>query len=303
MDFTNVDALAFWAIALAMTAAALGFVVPRLFAGRAPPAAASPAVAAANVAVYRSQLADLERDLAAGTLTDAEYRQSCRDLERRLLAEAQDAAPASAARPARATWGAAVAIGLALPALAFGLYAIFGNPAAITHHAAATASPDLSTAVTPAVLRAQLVTHLARTPGDGRSWVLLARLDFAADRFGDAATAYAKALAASPKVARDANVWCEYADALGMAQGGSLAGRPRELISHALSLDATNGKALEMAGSAAFEQNDPGAAAFHWRQLLAQLPSGSPQRRELAIAIDRAEQLAAAGSATATLSR
>ncbi len=300
MDFTTVDALAFWAIALAMTAVALGFVLPRLFAARATPAAASPAVAAANLAVYRSQLADLERELAAGALTDAEYRQSCRDLERRLLAEAQDAAPAP--RPARATRGAAVAVGVALPALAFGLYALFGNPAAMTRDAVAAAAPDLSTAATPAALRAQLVSHLARTPGDGRSWVLLARLDFAADRYPDAAAAYAKALATSPKVARDANVWCEYADALGMAQGGSLAGRPRELVNHALSLDASNGKALEMAGSAAFERNDPGAAAFHWRQLLAQLPAGSPQRRELAIAIDRAEQLAAASGATASLS-
>ena len=301
MDFTTVDALAFWAIALAMTAVALGFVLPRLFAARATPAAASPAVAAANVAVYRSQLADLERELAAGTLTDAEYRQSCRDLERRLLADAQDAA--SAPRPARAARGMAVAVGLALPALAFGLYALFGNPAAMTRDAIAPAAPDLATAATPAALRAQLVDHLARTPGDGRSWVLLARLDFAADRYAEAAAAYAKALAASPKVARDANVWCEYADALGMAQGGSLAGRPHELIRHALSLDATNGKALEMAGSAAFERNDPGAAAVHWRQLHAQLPAGSPQRRELAIAIDRAEQLAAVSGATATLSR
>lgn len=243
MDFTTVDALAFWAIALAMTAVALGFVLPRLLAVRAPPAVASPAVSAA------------------------------------------------------------IAVGIALPALAFGLYALFGNPAAMTRDAIATAAPDLSTAATPAALRAQLVGHLARTPGDGRSWVLLARLDFAADRYADAAAAYAKALAASPKVARDANVWCEYADALGMAQGGSLAGRPRELVNHALSLDPTNGKALEMAGSVAFEQNDPGAAAFHWRQLHAQLPAGSPQRRELGIAIDRAEQLAATSGATATLSR
>ena len=299
MDSDLAESFAFWAIALAMTGLALGFVLPRLFARRTPSAAASPA--AANVAVYRSQLADLERELAAGTLTDAEYRQTCRDLERRVLAEARDAA--AAPRPARATPWAAIAVGIALPALAFGLYALFGNPAAMTRDAVATPSLDVSAAGSPAALRAQLVNHLARTPGDGRSWVLLARLDFAADRFGDAATAYAKALAASPKVARDANVWCEYADALGMAQGGSLAGRPSELIRHALSLDASNGKALEMAGSAAFEQNDPGAAARHWRQLYAQLPAGSPQRRELGIAIDRAEQLAAAGGAASQTSR
>ncbi len=60
--------------------------------------------------------------------------------------------------------------------------------------------------------------------------MLLARLDLDGDRFADAAEAYAKAIAVSAKVARDATVWCEYADALGMTQGGSLAGKPRELM-------------------------------------------------------------------------
>ena len=105
--------------------------------------------------------------------------------------------------------------------------------------------------------------------------MLLARLDFDGDRFADAAAAYAKAIAVSAKVARDATVWCEYADALGMTQGGSLAGKPRELIAHALTLEPTHGKALEMAGSAALEQGDFGAAAAYWRQLLAQLPAAS----------------------------
>ena len=83
--------------------------------------------------------------------------------------------------------------------------------------------------------------------------MLLARLDFAADRFADAAAAYERALAASPKVARDPAIWCEYADALGMAQGGSLAGRPRELVMRALAQNPAHPKALEMAGSAAYE--------------------------------------------------
>ena len=126
--------------------------------------------------------------------------------------------------------------------------------------------------------------------------MLLARLDLDGDRFADAAAAYAKAIAVSAKVARDATVWCEYADALGMTQGGSLSGKPRELIDHALTLEPTHGKALEMAGSAALEQGDFGAAAAYWRQLLAQLPAASPARRELAAAIARADQLAANSS-------
>ena len=288
------ESLTFWGIALAMTGVALGFVLPRLLARAKLSGSASSA--AATLDVYRRALADLDRDLAAGALADDEYRQSKSDLERRFLAEAGDDHPLL--RTAHAPASAAIALGIGLPAFAFALYTLFGDPAAATRDAAAEPAFDVS-GREPGGARAALVAHLERSPRDGRSWVLLARLDLDGDRFSDAAAAYAKAIAVSAKVARDATVWCEYADALGMAQGGSLAGKPRELIAHALTLEPTHGKALEMAGSAALEQGDPGAAAAYWRQLLAQLPAASPARRELATAIARADQLAANSSPSA----
>jgi cytochrome c-type biogenesis protein CcmH len=197
---------------------------------------------------------------------------------------------------ARRQVSAAVAVGVALPVVAFALYVFFGDPAASRSEATAVAPVEQSAADDPQALRAKLAAHLERSPRDGRAWVLLARIDFENDRFADAAAAYAKALGVSDKVARDPNVWCEYADALGMDQGGSLAGKPRELIAHALTLDSAHPKALEMAGSAAFEANDPAQAATYWRELLANLPPASLQRRELALAVARAEQLAAAGN-------
>jgi cytochrome c-type biogenesis protein CcmH len=214
---------------------------------------------------------------------------------RRLVARRVGAAPATAA--------AAVVVGFALPALAFGLYGLFGPPAAVQGAAEASPRPDAAATGDPAALRAQLVAQIERSPRDGRARVLLARLDFAAARFAEAAEAYAQAIAVSSHVARDPNVWCEYADALGMAQGGSLAGKPRELVAHALTLDAGNPKALEMAGSAAFEQNDPVTAAGYWRQLLAQLPARASERRDLVAAIARAEELAATGPNRRTESR
>ena len=124
---------------------------------------------------------------------------------------------------------------------------------------------------------------------------MLARTDFGADRFGDAAASFQKALA-TPKIAADAGVWCEYADALGMAQGGTLAGRPREIVMRALALDPSHPKALEMAGSAAYEQREFAAAARYWRQLLPKIPERSPQQQELASAIARAERFALGGA-------
>jgi cytochrome c-type biogenesis protein CcmH len=132
-----------------------------------------------------------------------------------------------------------------------------------------------------------LEAHLERTPRDGRGWVILARLNFANERFEAAARAYERALGASRKVAQDPQVWCELADALGMAQGGSLKGRPREMVDKALGLKANHPRALEMAGSAAYEARDYERALLYWESLLAQLDPQSREHRELGAAVER----------------
>lgn len=141
-------------------------------------------------------------------------------------------------------------------------------------------------------LARRLSAHLETHPRDARGWVILARLLAEWERFDEAAQAYAKGLAASSKVAADPAVLCEYADALGMAQGGNLGGRPRELIDRALALDPNHPKALEMAGSSEYARRDYAAALSFWRPLLAAQRPGSQAYAELAAAIARAERLA-----------
>lgn len=130
-------------------------------------------------------------------------------------------------------------------------------------------------------------------PRDGRGWALLAYAALEENAYAEAATAFEKAVTVSPKVAADPGVLCDWADALGMAQGGILKGRPIELVSRALTLSSTFPKALEMAGSAAYEQREFALAAEYWRQLLPQMAEGSAGRRALADGIARAERLAA----------
>lgn len=139
---------------------------------------------------------------------------------------------------------------------------------------------------------ARLEAHLRSQPRDGRGWVLLARAHAESDRFADAANAFERAIAVAPKVRRDPAVLCEFADALGMAQR-SLGGRPLELIQQALAIDPAHPVALEMAGSAAYEQRRYAEAARHWKLLLAQLVPASERHVELAAAIERAERRAA----------
>ena len=156
--------------------------------------------------------------------------------------------------------------------------------------APAGAAPPAWAADDPALMQ-KLESHLERTPRDGRGWVMLARLRFASDQYEAAAQAFERGLAVSRKVAQDPQVWCELADALGMAQGGSLKGRPREMIDRALSLKGAHPRALEMAGSAAAEMRDYDRALAYWEPLLAQLEPQSREHRELQAAVERVRRV------------
>lgn len=139
---------------------------------------------------------------------------------------------------------------------------------------------------------AELKTAVTQDPRNARAWVLLGLMHADATRFAEAAKAFEQALAASPKVALDAAVWCEYADVLGMAQG-TLAGKPTEAIQKALTLKSDHPKALEMAGSAAYERRDFASAADYWARLLPKFEAGTEAHGQLAAAIERARRQAA----------
>ena len=182
-------------------------------------------------------------------------------------------------------------LALLVPLLGLALYPRLGGPGASDAEAPGALPAGSGSAA--GVNVQQLRAHLERQPRDARGWVILARLEADADRFSEAAQAYARGLAASSKVAADPAVWCEYADVIGMAQGGSLAGKPREFIDRALALNPNHPKALEMAGSSEYEKGDYAVALRYWRALLAVQPSGSQMHAELSTAIARTERLAA----------
>ncbi len=73
----------------------------------------------------------------------------------------------------------------------------------------------------------------------------------------------------------DADLWAEYAFATAMASGRSLEGKPTELIDQALKVDPENAKALQLAGSAAFQAKDYKKAIDYWQRVLKQVPPDS----------------------------
>jgi cytochrome c-type biogenesis protein CcmH len=207
-------------------------------------------------------------------------------MRRRLLEETRPSEPTKSPVPrARA---AALFVAVALPVVAGILYFTVGKPGALSDDPPA----PVGEAAKGDYIE-QLQSHLSRQPRDGRGWVLLARAQADRNEFKAAADAYQKALTVSEKVAKDPGVLCEYADALGMAQGGRLAGRPAELIAKALAINPAHPAALEMAGSVAYEEGRYADAVRYWKQLLADLTPGSDRHAELSEAVARAERKAA----------
>jgi len=205
-------------------------------------------------------------------------------------------APSPPAR--RTSWIAAAVAAVAIPLAAIGVYRSVGSPEAIgSARAFASLEGPLAAGNLPA-FRDRLAAHLAGNPRDGRAWAILGRVDLALERYAAAAAAFASAIESSPKVAADPEIWIDYAEAAGMAQGRSLAGRPARFIAKALALDPANPRALEMAGSLAAELGDHAGAARHWKLLLGRLDADDPRRAELAPAIARAERLAMTGGMT-----
>ena len=275
--------LLFVLIAVALVAVALAFVLPTLLKARARDDAASRATV--NAEIYRQEVDELQQEVARGELPAGEAQSMRQEMHRRLLDDTREAgaSPSSAPRARKV----ALFVAVALPVVAVVVYFTVGKPDALTEDPPAPA-PVGEAAKGDYV--EQLQSHLSRQPRDGRGWVLLARAQADRNEFKAAADAYQKALTVSEKVAKDPGVLCEYADALGMTQGGSLAGRPAELIAKALSINPAHPAALEMAGSVAYEEGRYADAARYWNALLADLTPGSERHRELSAAVARAER-------------
>ncbi|MBK7659318.1 MAG: c-type cytochrome biogenesis protein CcmI [Betaproteobacteria bacterium] len=210
--------MAFWLVAGGMTLAALAFVLARLVF----PRRGSPHVEPreANLAALRAPRAELDRDLAAGLLSPTEHGVARDELARRAAEELDEGAAPVATRP---SWvGRRRVVTVLVPAAAFAFYAQVGSPMP-SRAPRLSGRSRVNSRRTSAGLREQLAKQVAEHPKDGRAWVLLARVSLAMDRFPEAEKAFEQAVK-DRKVALDAAVWCDYADAAGLVQGGKLEG-------------------------------------------------------------------------------
>jgi len=149
-----------------------------------------------------------------------------------------------------------------------------------------TAESSLPPDIEPMVER--LAKRLESQPDDAKGWKTLAHSYYALKRFPEAVKAYESLLKIS---APDAGTLADYADALAMAQGRSLSGKPMELIREALKLDPAQWKALSMAATEAFARKDYATAIGYWERALAAVPPGSELAQAIQANIAEARRL------------
>jgi len=283
----------FWILAAMMLLGALCFLLPPLLRRETGYRAATEEN---GLAVYRHQRAELEADLAAGTLTGADYTDASQALTRRVVEEVIESGeqplPIGSRKP---SFRAAVAVVILVPLVAVLMYRWLGNPAGLELKAAQVAAPhDIASPEQIIAMVEGLAQRLKTTPNDAEGWAMLGRSYAVLQRYPDAVTAYARAVELLPN---DAQLHADYADILGMSQERSLEGKPSELIQTALRLDANNQKALALAGTAAFNRKDFAGAVGFWEKLQRTLPADSNDAQAVDASIVEAKRAGGVASA------
>jgi len=218
-----------------------------------------------NLSIFRDQLAGLESEKAEGSLSEADFEQAKREVQRRLLEEIEP--ESSAPKTAEASHGPsrkiAIALLLLMPIVAVLGYGILGNPKALDP--TQTSAPPKMTQEQINGMVAKLAERMKANPDDLKGWLMLARSYKTMGRYDEAVDAYAKA---EKLVNEDPDLLASYAETVAMANGKGLQGKPMQLVERALKLDPKHPHSLFLAGAAAMEAGDNKKGIAYWESLL-----------------------------------
>jgi cytochrome c-type biogenesis protein CcmH len=241
-----------------------------------------------DVEIYRDQLAELERERAAGQIGAAEAEAAKAEIARRMIGAARalpagsgEAAPAGAETPRVPR--AALAACILAPLLALAVYAGQGHPGMEAVPAGSPASPASQARMIRGMVDG-LAARLAANPGDVEGWRRLARSRQVLGETEAAREAAARAASLAPD---DVDVLSELAEL--HAPAG-----PTDALSEAflnalrriLALRPDDVRALFFLGLDGARRGDGAVARGNWEKLLAVLPPGAPVAAEIKRQLD-----------------
>jgi cytochrome c-type biogenesis protein CcmH len=123
-----------------------------------------------------------------------------------------------------------------------------------------------------------LAARLKQQPDDAEGWVMLGRSYKYLKQFQKASDAFAQA---HRLLGDQTDLLLQYADTQAMANGGSLAGKPSELVYKAVKQSPDHQTALWLAGMAKAESGAYSEALQYWQRLKKILPADSESYQEL----------------------
>ena len=244
-----------WFVFALMTVAAIFAVLWPLSRG------APAAVGGSEAAVYKDQLAEIERDVAAGLIGVPEAEAARVEIGRRLLATADGQRDL----PARSNLGlrraSAIVALVGLPVAAGLFYLALGSPWLGDFPLASRArTADANQPLDDMVV--QVVAHLEKNPTDGRGWTVLAPVLARLGRFDDAVAAYRNVITyAGDNAERRADL----GEALSLAAGGVVTAEAKAEFERALAQSADEPRSSYYLGLAAEQDGRQADAAAIWR--------------------------------------
>ncbi len=252
----------FWTIAAVMLLLALAALLPTLL--RKPEKAQSD-TKSQNVIIAKERLAELEAELAAGTISREIFEQTKDELEQGLLEDIGRGDDGAADSSVSFDRLGVVLVLLLVPAMTVGTYFALGAPEHVNVKGPGVPSPHAGSGQ-PASME-ELVTKLeqkvAANPQDPEGLFMLGRVYSSLGRFSDAAEVLERL---RPLVDDHPAVLVALADALSMQNGGKVSGKPYDLVRQVLDQDPKDVTALWIAGKGAMEQADYQNAIYYWRQ-------------------------------------
>lgn len=266
-----------WFVFALMTVAAIFAVLWPLSRGASAQAGGSEAV------VYRDQLAEIERDVAAGLIGVSEAEAARVEIGRRLLA----ATDGERDLPARSSLGlrraSAIVALVGLPVAAVMFYLALGSPwlgdfPLASRTRAADPNQPLDNMV------AQVVAHLEKNPTDARGWTVLAPVLARLGRYDDAVVAYRNVITYAGDNAERRS---DLGEALALVAGGVVTAEAKAEFERAVAQDANEPRANYFLGLAAEQDGRQADAAAIWRAILAKAPADAPWRPLVQAALTR----------------
>lgn len=227
-----------------------------------------------DVAVYRDQLEEIDRDLERGMIGEAEAKAARTEISRRLLI-ADAARSVESNSQTRAGSQFAVILVVAMPFLAVPLYLYSGAPGLPSQPFAERISKAPEEQSLDELV-ARVEEHLRANPGDADGWRVVAPIYGRMGRFEDAATAYGRLIDLDGATAERL---ADLGESLVFADEGLVGDRAAAVFARAVSLDAAHAQSNYFLGLAALQEGDRDTARAIWQELQANADPDLPWAR------------------------